>query len=63
MTVATVAAVTPVDVTQHERLTAKKQAPFSRARMEQALQSGPAVRIPHGLSREEMRQFILNASK
>jgi hypothetical protein len=59
-----IAAIAPADVASHERRdVTKKQAPFHRARMEQALASGPATRIPHGLSREEMRQFILNANK
>lgn len=41
--------------------TAKKKSPINRARMEKAMTSGKATAIPHGLSREEMRQFILNA--
>ncbi len=42
--------------------TTRKKSPINRARMEHALNSGEATQIPHGLSREEMRQFILNAS-
>lgn len=41
--------------------TARKKSPIDRTRMEKALDSGPATQIPSGLSREEMRQFILNA--
>jgi hypothetical protein len=33
---------------------------FNRQRMEEALSSGKAVKLPKGLSREEKRQFILN---
>lgn len=40
---------------------AKAKSPINRARMEQALKSGETTHIPHGLSTEEMRQFILNA--
>ena len=61
----TIAAVTPVDIIPRERQSVQEQgkAPFDRVRMERALKSGAAKRIPHGLSREEMRQFILNANK
>ncbi|NWO07104.1 MAG: hypothetical protein HLX50_15845 [Alteromonadaceae bacterium] len=43
-----------------ERIT-KKKSPINRTRMKQALNSGKATKVPHGLPREEMRQFILNA--
>ncbi|GAB0154722.1 hypothetical protein [Marinobacterium sp. BA1] len=45
-----------------ERHNIHKSIRFDRVRMEYALKSGPAIRIPQGLSREEMRQLIMRAS-
>ena len=36
---------------------------FNRTRMQRALKSGDPITIPLGLSREELRQFIINSGK
>ncbi len=48
-------------VDNQPKSTTKKKSPINRARMEKALDSGEPTRIPHGLSTEELRQFILSA--
>jgi len=60
MSVAAMGFIAGKDEAKTKRIT-KKKSPINRNRMEQALNSGKATKVPHGLSLEEMRQFILNA--
>ncbi len=61
MSVASIGFVADKAEDSAKRAAKKKQSPVNRARMEKAFSSGRTVQIPYGLSREEMRHFILNA--